>query len=142
MFKSLNRACILALAMFAFAFSAQAAPETVVNATGTTAYGVHGIIGFAKNTDSGSNRVAVQYSSGVQYVADTATWTKHAEFAAKCGASCVAVDGSPTGQYYNVASSNGVNCWSSGTILSWPNVAASVQLLGDGCAYWAKVKAL
>lgn len=140
MLKNLYRACI-ALALMACAFTAQAAPETVVNATGTTVYGVHGIIGFSKNTDSG-NRVAVQYSSGVQYVADNATWTKYAEFVTKCGASCVAVDGSPVGQSYNVASSNGVNCWSSGTILSWPNVAASVQLLGDGCAYWTKVKAL
>jgi hypothetical protein len=137
---------MLVVAMVALALAwnspAQAGPLTVVNATGTAVYSASPavVMGFQKNTDSG-NRTAVLYSSGWQYVADTATWSKHAEFVTKCGSACVAVDGSATGLHYNPTLSNGTVCWSTGTVIPFPERGAAEQVLGDSCAYWTKLKA-
>jgi hypothetical protein len=131
---------LVALALTAFS-PAHAGTPYLVNATGTTTYGTSPavVLGIERNTDSG-NRTMVSYQSGTQYVTDDAAWSKYAKFVADCGAACVSVTGSNTGLTLNV-SIGMVNCWASGSIISWPNAGPARQLLGDGCAYWTKVKA-
>jgi hypothetical protein len=138
--KHFYRACIiLAMGLFA-AFSAQAA-EFVTNSTGTVVYGTASALAIQKNTDSG-NRVAVLYSSGWQYVADDAAWSKYAKLVAGVGARGVAVDSDPKGTVYVVAASNGVYCYSGASLINYPSRAQGETVAGDGCAYWTKVKAL
>lgn len=136
MLKSTLRACIGAL-LAVFAISAHAAmPEVVKNSTGTVAYGTHTANAIQKDTSSG-NRTMVLYSSGWQYVADDASWTRYAALKAAIGARALVVANDPNGLVIAVANSNGIYCQSGGTQIAFP-VGQAIQL-SDGCAYHQSV---
>jgi hypothetical protein len=131
-FMMLAFSAVMALA----AFSTWAA-DSVVNATGTVVYGAKAVLSIDKDTSSG-NRVAVKYSSGVQYVIDDASWTKYGKFAAILGTNGVQAPG--TNLIVNVSASNGVYCQNSQSLIAWP--LGQMDTLSDGCAFWQAAKAV
>lgn len=128
-------------ALACFAFTAASAADFVTNSTGTAVYGAHTALAVKQDTGSGGNRTMVLYSSGWQYMNDDAAWSKHAKFVAAGGSRFVAVDNDPAKTYIAVADSNGVYCYQGNTLVNFATRAVG-ETVYDGCAYWAKVKAL
>lgn len=129
----------LTIALAIASLAAQAAlPDVVVNTTGTVAYGTHQALVVKK--DLGGARTMVLYSSGWQYVADDASWTKYGKLVTAVGNRGLLVDNDPSGTVVVVSESNGVYCQSNQSLIAFPNYSQPYAI-ADGCNFWTKVKA-
>lgn len=112
-------------------------PAAVNNATGTAVYGTEQALSIEK--EAVTNRVKVRYSSGIQYVADDAAWSRYA--ALKAGMSKpVDAPASSTGLSYDIAKVNGISCMSGSSTVTWPNVGQP-DTIADSCAFFTAAKA-
>lgn len=119
------------ISAFAVCFAYAGTPTSVLNATGTTTYPTDPALSIEKDTSSG-NRVKVKYSSGYQYVADDAAWTRYA--ALKAGLT-KPVDSptSVTGLSYDIAKAF-TGCNNGQSYVAWPNVG-NPEYVDDKCAF-------
>lgn len=130
-FTKLAALAAIAISIAACGGNAQAAP-TVAASNGNAVYGAAGALVIKKDTASGYNRIAVRYSSGWQYVADDAAWSKHARFVQLLGANAIPVgDGDAT--HIVIAASNGIYCQSGNSVVAFPNAPAETVA---GCAFF------
>lgn len=127
---------LLIAAIFALSATAQAAPTSVTNSTGTAVYGTSQALSVEKDTSAGFNRTKVKYASGYQFVADDASWSRYAKFVAGFDKP-VAASATLT---YDIAQSNGITCPAGQSMIAWPNVGMG-ESLNDGCAFFNAAKA-
>ena len=112
----------------------------VKNTTGTATYGALEALGVDKDTSSG-NRVWVKYpyGSGVQYIADDASWTKYNAMKAALVARGAMRVGA-TDKYLLVTVAVSTSCSNGISTVAFVGTTGA-ETVNDGCAFSDAVKA-
>jgi len=137
MFKRIFAVAVIGAALAACGGAQAGTPTSVVNATGTATYPTESALGVEKDTSTG-NRVKVRYSSGFQYVADDASWSRYALLAGGL-TKPVAVPTSTTGLVIDIAKAF-TGCNGGQSYAAWANVGQP-EYIGDNCAFANAAKA-
>lgn len=131
------KSAVIAAALLASIGAQAGTPTSVNNTTGTGTYPTESALSIEKDTSAG-NRVKVRYSSGFQYVADDASWSRHAQLLAGLNKP-VAAPNSATGLVFDIAKAF-TGCSSGNSYAAWPNVGQP-EYIADGCAFANAAKA-
>lgn len=136
-FYAIFAAIVVSLSACGGAHAADA--NLVKNTTGTATYGALEAIGVDKDVANSRVWVKYPYGSGVQYIADDASWTKYNAMKAALVARGAMRVGS-TDKYLLVTAAVSTYCSGGISTVAFAGTT-SVETVSDGCAFSDAVKA-